>query len=594
MKFIFFYLIIFLAINAKAQNYVQFKTLKDSASNLMRSKNSKAALPLLNNLIAFSKSQKSDSLQMIVLDRFAFYYFVQGDYEKSVSFALDASEIAKKLNNRKMYFDLKNNIGMIFSKLDEYEKAKQIYTNILKETSKEEDAEGYLSTLSNLGSVLRSLNQIDSSSVVLNQALSISRNQNNRRREASILKFLAKNNLTLEKYEEVILIVNNIETNFWTDLQLTQKDDAIFYRAQALYYKGELKRAEKDINKTLSLMNVLKKDPAYLEVISFKSKIIEAQSRYKEALNLQNEIHKLRDSFDSANRTGKVLELEKKYQIEKKEKENAELKASATAKDLTILEKNNQILIVVLLAIVLTGSMISWQLKKFKTKNNQLNTLIDQKIRLQSELDIVRDNIAKDFHDDLGNKLARITTLSDHVLQRKQHKTKSDMLDALGIIKKDADDLYNGTRDFMFSLKSDSDNAEDIYAYLADFAQDYLSSLDVDLYLKSKIDSDIKLPYYWNRQIILIFKEAITNAVKHGKAESIKIEFLYKDNTIYIMCKDNGLGFDTDILNSKNGLRNMKQRAEKINCNLDVKSSKNGTIVSLNGKIPNFEFLKIA
>ncbi|MDO1500311.1 hypothetical protein Q2T40_09235 [Winogradskyella maritima] len=552
------------------------------------------AFPILQKLESIGEAQQSDSLKMIAKDRFAFYYFVQGDYEQSIFNAIEASKLASNIGDQKKYLDYRNNVGMILSKLNEFEKTKNLFVESLKNTSVEDNPKGFLATLSNLGSSLQSLNQIDSSNVVLNEALKLSRTLNYKRGEASILKFLSKNALALEDYNKVISLVNTIESNFWEHLQLTQKDDAIFYRAQAYFNINNFSLARKDIDKTLSLMNVLKKDPAYLEVISFKSKILEAQGKYKQALSLQNEVQVLRDSFDSASRTKKVLELEKQYETEKKEKENAQLKAETIKKDLIITEKNNQLLLFFLAFIFLVGSIISWQLKKFKIKNKQLRDLITQKTKLQQELDIVRDNIAKDFHDDLGNKLARITTLSDHMLRRENIKTKTDILDALNIIKKDADELYSGTRDFMFSLKTDSDSAEDIYAYLADFAQDYLSSLDVELDLHSNITSSKKVPYYWNRQIILIFKEAITNAIKHGEATQLKLSFEYSDDKIHVECQDNGSGFDVEGLNSKNGLKNMKQRASKINCNLAITSSESGTNISLSGKVPNFEYLKIA
>jgi signal transduction histidine kinase len=577
-----------------AQSNKDLNKLLDSAVVLIRNDKPILGKKILDKLNFEVHDKPIDSFKMALKDKTAFYYFLQGDYEKCVAKAYEASDMAKKLGYRKTYFDLKNNIGAILSKLDEFEKAKNIYKEILKESYIEEDSLGYVSTLTNLASSYSALKEIDSSNLVLDDALYLIKKINDKELEAYILKFIAKNDLESKKYENVISTVNTLENKFWNNLRLNHKDDAIYYRCKAYFNIGNFDSALADVKKVLALAEVQKRDPAILDALSLKAEILAAKNQFKKAFNIQKQVFALSDSIDLQSRKEKVLELERKYETEKKEKENAILKAESYNKDLTITQKNNLLLIIFVLAIVVITLMVLWQLKKFKSKNKQLKALIDKMERLQKELDIVRDNIAKDFHDDLGNKLARITTLSDYVIKNNKRKNKLEMLDAFEIIKQDADELYSGTRDFMFSLKSDNGSAEDVYAYLADFAEDFTSNFEIDLLLSCDIEKNINVPYYWNRQIILIFKEAITNAVKHAKATNLNLNFICKSDNIHIVFKDDGIGFNHSQMTSKNGLLNMTQRAKKINCNLKISSNKEGTEICFKGKIPNFEALKIA
>jgi signal transduction histidine kinase len=122
--------------------------------------------------------------------------------------------------------------------------------------------------------------------------------------------------------------------------------------------------------------------------------------------------------------------------------------------------------------------------------------------------------------------------------------------------------------------------------YLSDFAEDYLYQFGMDLEVETNIEGNIKLPYYWSKQIIFIFKEAITNIVKHANAKVVKLVFSFKDNHLEISIHDDGKGFN----NSEglgNGLINMKTRAQRIDCKLSIVSiPENGTTITFIGQLP--------
>ena len=58
--------------------------------------------------------------------------------------------------------------------------------------------------------------------------------------------------------------------------------------------------------------------------------------------------------------------------------------------------------------------------------------------------------------------------------------------------------------------------------------------------------------------------------------------FLNDDNYICILVEDDGKGFDMDTIKSGNGMRNINNRAKKINGVIETRSSINeGTSVTL-------------
>jgi signal transduction histidine kinase len=279
---------------------------------------------------------------------------------------------------------------------------------------------------------------------------------------------------------------------------------------------------------------------------------------------------KMKDSIMNTERTEVINELEAKYKTELKD---------AQIKKLVVLLIAAAALIVLILLI---GTII--QLKKTKQKNEVLKQAFETQVRLEKELTDVRDTIAQDFHDDLGNRLARISLLSNLVNQEvsdKDEKIKTKVKQ----ITDDSNELYAGTRDFIFSLKSNSDFLMELVTYLSDFGEDFFSKTNIKFVLQNNIKEDDKLPYYWSKQLVYIFKEAMTNAFKYSKCDEVILHFKYNNKLLVIECIDNGVGLNEKDFESKNGLLNMKNRAQKIGGALEIVSEYNqGTIIRFSGK----------
>ncbi len=314
----------------------------------------------------------------------------------------------------------------------------------------------------------------------------------------------------------------------------------------------------------------------YMMTLSQAAELYEGVGNTKKALSTIKEYGKIKDSVFSKERIQAINELENKYQLEKKEK--------------AILKKDNEINFLYMLAIALVAIMIftfllikQRQLKKEKKLNQQLKLSIKKREELEIAIKKAREDIAQDFHDEMGNKLARINLLSS-LLQRDKSQSEKSKLKILQITE-DAKELYIGTRDFIFSLKSNSDCLDELIVYLSDFGEDYFSKSDIRFILKRDIENNIKLPFYWSKQLVFIFKEAMTNTMKYAQSSEVCLSFKYREQELIISFKDNGVGLSREKLKSTNGLLNMSKRAKKIHGSLIIKSEKyEGTTITFRGK----------
>ncbi|WP_272151886.1 two-component regulator propeller domain-containing protein [Tenacibaculum aiptasiae] len=223
------------------------------------------------------------------------------------------------------------------------------------------------------------------------------------------------------------------------------------------------------------------------------------------------------------------------------------------------------------------------QLIESRRKNKIIQRTLLEREKLQKELKNVRHQIAQDFHDDLGNKLASISMLSN--LSLKKTTKESNIYPNLSQINKDANFLYAGMRDFVWSLDYKNNKLSEVQIYLNDFGEKLFEYSDINFKSANNVaKSGVYLPHYWNKQLVLVFKEAMTNVLKHSKATEVLFSVYLNKGVLKITLEDNGVGCDLETLGRKNGLRNMKERMKSIKAVLNM-DTLNGFKVSFEKKI---------
>src|SRR6266540_5477712 len=74
----------------------------------------------------------------------------------------------------------------------------------------------------------------------------------------------------------------------------------------------------------------------------------------------------------------------------------------------------------------------------------------------------------------------------------------------------------------------------------------------------------LKLNMQQRKNLYLIYKEAVHNAVKYAQCNKVEIDFGQADHYLRLSINDDGKGFDKQQTIEGNGLVNMKRRAEEI------------------------------
>lgn len=226
-----------------------------------------------------------------------------------------------------------------------------------------------------------------------------------------------------------------------------------------------------------------------------------------------------------------------------------------------------------------------------RTKLKIRRSLELERIRHQ-EKELVQKTIAADFHDELGQKLTKISLFSEIVKTKLMNKAQ-DEIEYINKISKAAKELSSSTRDFIWTLNPTQNSLHDVALYLKDFGDEAFDKTGIDFRVEgisSQLEG-ITLPMEWRRHLILIFKEAMNNVIKHAGCTSLTFHVSVKENKFELSLSDNGIGCLNGKFAGGQGLMNMKHRAESIHGNLDIIFDEGkGTTIRFSGEIPQMGY----
>lgn len=242
----------------------------------------------------------------------------------------------------------------------------------------------------------------------------------------------------------------------------------------------------------------------------------------------------------------------------------------------------------ILEVLIFTVAFIRWHaVLEDDKKLLQMQLDVEQKSRtiaVQAAEQRVKDRIARDLHDDIAASMSGIRILSKVAHQQFADKAP-DAAPILEQIGKSAQSTVESISDLIWSVKPHPDFLNDMADRLREYAGKVLESQNIEY----QIDIPRNLPILdleieERRNIYLLFKEAINNAVKHSKCTDLKIAFQASESQVSLVVADNGIGFDLGPTLEKGigqGLGNMKKRARDIGGELSINSEPGkGTEVS--------------
>jgi signal transduction histidine kinase len=212
-----------------------------------------------------------------------------------------------------------------------------------------------------------------------------------------------------------------------------------------------------------------------------------------------------------------------------------------------------------------------------KVRARVRKTIEIERIRQQEQAHL-RKEIARDFHDEMGNQLTRIINyISLMKLSQNGHATEF-----YNKVENAAKYLYTGTRDFIWSIDPVNDELTKLFFHIRDFGEKLFEEKGIHFRAYNELKESVQLPYGFSREANLIIKEAMTNAFNHSQAKNVSFTLKRSMDGFEMELKDDGIGFSPEELAKTNGLANMRTRSGRIKSTIKIDSQVNsGTVVHL-------------
>jgi signal transduction histidine kinase len=231
----------------------------------------------------------------------------------------------------------------------------------------------------------------------------------------------------------------------------------------------------------------------------------------------------------------------------------------------------------VILCVLLTGGTV-WLVARARHRRKLA------RLQLQQVREMERRRIARDIHDDLGATLARVVWLGE--MSGTPEAAQSHMRK----VATAAREMSQSLEGIVWAVRPENDTLRSLVAYLGRRMDELFEGTNTAYRFVAPRELPERMVFAEARHnVFLACKEALTNALKHSRAGTVRLELDCVGDECHVTITDDGMGFDPQGTRRADaaGLKNMRSRMEEIKGGFDLRSEPGkGTTVRLRFPIP--------
>lgn len=323
--------------------------------------------------------------------------------------------------------------------------------------------------------------------------------------------------------------------------------------------------------------------------------IAESHQDYRQALAYAELTARYTDSASNEETKKSILNLEARYQVEKKENEIAQLNLKNANNKIQLVQRNRWLLIggisgaaLLLLMLVLYRNTKQKQIIAEKDKKIQQEEIRflerqQQVVSLQSMIngqETERTRIAKDLHDGLGGLFSTIK-MHFSTLQHEESSLKTNPLftKSYEMVNTASEEVRRIAHNMMPEVL--------IKIGLVQATQELCNSISAGKLLQVSLQAygmNERLNSSTEVMLFRIIQELLNNIIKHAQATEALIQFNLDQNRLSVVVEDNGRGFNLADKGPGNhaGLHSVESRVHYLNGKMSIDSQKEiGTTVMM-------------
>jgi len=541
--------------------------------------------------------EMGDSLRMSkILSNIGNVYINQNNRTKALEYYLKSVGGWERAADQTGLASLYSNISQLFSDQMEYPKAIEYGNKGLALARQIGDDYSTVNAMVNLSGTYTKLKQFEKAFDLLNQALPLAVKNGNIEQIETVYDDLG--GYYFEKMDYRPSLTNYLSAYTYAKQMDNKYHLCNTYTVLAVVYLklGEDAKARKYSLLAEELAKKVGARADLKQIYQTRAEIEQKSGNYKIAADYFSKRITLSDSLFESETSGKIADMEARYQNEKKQLEIKQLESDKEMQGYSIRQKSvlNYILIGSLAALLTVGFLGFRNLRNRHQLAKQQDELQQQRIReLEKDKQLVavdsllkgqegeRSRLAKDLHDGLGGLLSGIKFSLSNM--------KNNMVitaDNLAVFERSLDMIDTSIRE----LRRVAHNMmpEMLTQFGLDEAvKDYCNTINSTKMLSVKYQSlgmESRLESTSEIIIYRIVQELLNNTMKHAAATEVFVQLIREGNRLNVVVEDNGKGFDMSAAEEHKGagLVNVRSRVDYLKGQLDIHSERGkGTLVNI-------------
>jgi len=268
-------------------------------------------------------------------------YDKMGKYDEAMDNLIKALNVYESIQDSICIAKTYLNLGLLYSRHEDYDKSLELYNKSLEIRKKTDDKEGIALLYNNMAIVNYYLEDYDNVRSYFEKAYQMYVELGNLRRQLMALSNLAEIHSIIGQKEKAL---NTYFEILKLEEELGEKGEQLsthIYIGKLYFSRDDLRNAKKQYYLAEELAQETGALAEQASIYTFLSDVYKKEFNYKKALEYHELFYALNDSIFNAEKSKQIAELETQYETKKKEQQIKNLENEKVIKDFKIKKQRN-------------------------------------------------------------------------------------------------------------------------------------------------------------------------------------------------------------------------------------------------------------
>lgn len=196
-----------------------------------------------------------------------------------------------------------------------------------------------------------------------------------------------------------------------------------------------------------------------------------------------------------------------------------------------------------------------------------------------------KTEVSSELHDNILSGLSGARLLSESIQIKLEETGDEELIETHRTEHQALKDVYNDLRSYVDDLRLTGAYhiQSNILVELSEFIKSTLKPTRIEAKVDTQLESSItKLPDEIQMALVKVVKEILNNMMKHSEATKCYVKMKWGGDMFSLSIFDNGVGFESESLERKNGLSNIKNRINNAGGSINILSQADeGTLIDI-------------